>query len=275
MSTEFMDAFASVEHSDENFDLPPLREGMSKIELLDYMVLSVTRTLSVQKAFKGGYMLNKLIKASSRQTSDIDFSISSKEDYEEIKHVLKSIAEKFICYGYISSYKIKETIEEKMSGGIDLYNDTGEKVLGVDVGLHDIGWGVTSYSFDVTTLDGFEIERMLADKLIAITSRKRFRRTKDLYDFFIITSSFDFSFDKLKEYVALRGGAEWENIPFTDVVIREYEKAWNKLRLIDINGNNLDPIEFSKAVMRFYVIAVPCKENKPLHHWNRLTQRLE
>lgn len=90
--------------------------------------------------------------------------------------------------GYVANYSIKEEIHERMSGGIDFYAEDGHKVLGVDVGLHDISYGIKHYNLEFTDVDAFTVERMLSDKLIAITTRKRFRRTKDLYDLYAITN---------------------------------------------------------------------------------------
>lgn len=247
--------------------------GLDDQRLMDYLVLVLVRVLKVEKAFKGGYVLNQLIEK-SRMTHDVDFSISNKEDYNAVKDCFVKVAEVFKENGYIDSYRLKE-LSPQGSGGIDFYDKNGRKFLGVDVSVHDISWGVQSYNFDVATLDAFRIERMLADKLIAILSEKRFRRTKDLYDFYIITDTFDFSFSTLKEYLRRRGGAKWENIPFSEEVLVQYRKAWDKLVLQDVHGNPLGNTDFSKALFRFYSIALPCKDNDDYEKWNHSTLRLE
>lgn len=267
--TEYMNCFSGVNHTDKNEDLPALVGNESDNELLDYMVLAITRRLHTHKAFKGGYMLNQLLEGESRMTHDVDFPIANEDEYESVKGVLREIAEEFQKYKLIKEYKIKESIAPTSSGGIDFYDSDGKKFLGVDVGLHDISWGVKSYAFKMVTLDGFEIERMLSDKLIAIVSRKRFRRTKDLYDFFIITSSFDFDYKKLSVYIKNRGGAEWDNIPFNEDVIREYKKAWDKLSLIGSNtGQVLDKPVFEIALKQFYAVAIPLKSNTEFTYWS-------
>lgn len=53
-----------------------------------------------------------------------------------------------------------------MSGGIDMYAEDGHKVLGVYAGLHNISYGVKHYDLVFTSIDGFTVERMLADKLL-------------------------------------------------------------------------------------------------------------
>ncbi len=272
---DIMDAYAGVLHGDDNADMPPLPENADSSELLDYMVLVLSRRLHVEKAFKGGYMLNQLLGNNSRMTYDVDFSIHLKEDYEQVKHVLQEIADQFMNMGIIKDYKLKDTIEERMSGGIDFYGDDGRKILGADVGLHDIHWGIRQYQISVAVVQGFEIERMLSDKLIAILSRKRFRRTKDLYDFFAIICSFDCDYQKLSEYIKRRGNAEWENIPFSDVVLIEYKKAWEKLILrSSVTGEALYKPEFSTVIQQFYKIALPLKAEIDFQFWDHLKQEL-
>lgn len=270
---DIMDAYAGVLHGDDNADMPPLPENADSSELLDYMVLVLSRRLHVEKAFSG-YMLNQLLGNNSRMTYDVDFSIHLKEDYEQVKHVLQEIADQFMNMGIIKDYKLKDTIEERMSGGIDFYGDDGRKILGADVGLHDIHWGIKQYTFKIACVNGFETERMLSDKLIAIMSRKRFRRTKDLYDFFILTSHFDFNYQKLQEYVKRRGTAEWDNIPFSDIVLAEYKKAWDKLFLLSLDGSVLPKPEFNTVLLQYYAIALPLKEGAKFELWNHRELRL-
>ncbi len=272
-----MDLFAGEVHNgDEDLDtLPPLSSQASETEMLDYMVLVLSRFMSCDVAFKDGYMLNKLLQGYSRMTHDVDFSIAMEGEYGAVKAVLQKIALKFTEQGLISSFKIKEDIAEKMSGGIDMYAKDGHKVLGVDVGLHNISYGVKHYDLVFTSIDGFTVERMLADKLIAITTRKRFRRTKDLYDFYAITNFFDVDMQKLSKYIELRSGAEWDNIPFNDDIIVQYKRAWDKLELRNYNGNGiLEKPEFMDALKRFYQFALPLKYGEIFDRWEHKNGRL-
>ena len=264
-----MNVYASVNHNDDNSDLPVLTGAESSQDLLDYMVLVICRRLQTDKAFKGGYLLNQLLGEQSRMTHDIDFSISDEEGYEQVKSILKDIAEVFLEKGLIAEYKIKSTITPTSSGGVDFYDNQGAKILGVDVGLHSLAWGVTSYDFNLTSLDGFTVERMLSDKLLVILSRKRFRRTKDLYDFWVITNNFDFDYNKLRNFIEKRGTAEWDNIPFSDTVVIKYANAWNKLDLINsVTGANLYKPSFDEVIERFDHIALPLKAGVEFIRWD-------
>lgn len=269
-----MTLFGSVEHNEDNSDKIIVTSEMSEREMLDYIVLIMARQLETNKAFKGGYMLNQLLGEGSRMTRDVDFSIQSHADYDRIKVALLEIAEIFKEKNLITRYKIKEDISSTMSGGIDFYNKEGRKFLGVDVGLHDLSWGIQDYSFTITDLHGFEIERMLADKIIAITTRKRFRRTKDLYDLWVLTNNFDFDYRKLQKFIELRGGAEWDNIKFNDDVLVQYSRAWDKLILENLHGESLEKPPFRTTLHRFYLIALPLKENEKYAAWDHRQWRL-
>lgn len=273
-----MNLFAGTFHEgDLDLDtLPPLKSEANEQELLDYVVLVLSRFMSCSVAFKGGYMLNQLLQNNSRMTHDVDLSVAKKGDYEGIKVILKALCEKLVAEHYVTSYKIKETIEERSSGGVDMYDSNGRKFLGVDVGLHNISYGIKHYDLSFTDVDGFNVERMLADKLIAITTRKRFRRTKDLYDFYAITNFFDVDLKKLAEYVELRTGAEWENIPFSEAIIVEYKKAWDKLKLIGhTTGGELEKPDFSAALGRYYAIALLIKEGVTEGFWRHQTNEIQ
>lgn len=271
-----MDLFGGTAHiGDHDLDtLPPVKKDASELELLDYMVLVLSRYMTCSAAFKGGYMLNQLLPITSRLTHDVDFSIAQRGDYEGVKRVLRLICEKFKKDGIITEYRIKSAIEERRSGGVDMYDAEGVKILGVDVGLHNISYGIRHYNLSFTEVDGFEIERMLSDKLIAITTRKRFRRTKDLYDFYAITNFFDVDLAKLSEYVKIRTGVEWDNIPFNDTIILEYKRAWDKLKIESYDPENIiEKPEFEEALGRFYRIALPIKENRMAKLWDHVGRR--
>lgn len=224
---------------------------------LDYMVIELTKEFGNKLAFKGGYMLTKLLPNSARQTTDIDFSILSEEVYTSIKDTLTRISEHFKKLGIIDDYIIKDRIQRRMSGGADLYKN-GEKILGVDVGWHDITYGTQLTKIDVAEVNAFLIERMVADKVTAIMSRKRFRRTKDIYDLYCLSHSFDIDLQKVKTFIDKRGEEttiEWHNYPFSEDVLREYEKAYNALKVNSIYENKvIAKPDFGMVYSRFGVI---------------------
>lgn len=238
---------------------------------LDYMVVALCRAFGDRLAFKGGYMLTKLMPDVARQTADIDFSILSAEIYQEIKSVLIEICGHFMETGVIDAYKIKDSIGPRMSGGADMYKG-GQKVLGVDVGWHDITYGTKKISLDVAEVNAFTIERMLSDKITAILSNKRFRRPKDLYDVFCISECFDFEIGMVNEFILRRTegvGADWQNFPFNDIVVREYKKAYDKLGITSVyKSHAIVKPEFEAVFERFCAIADKCANPVSGTHWD-------
>lgn len=270
MSIHELHGFDDVTISDNNESrLPEFKgDGSDSNAMLDYMVLVFSRCFQGELAFKGGYLLNKILQDRSRLTHDIDFSIAKKSSYEQVKEILNQIASVFLKIDIIDDFRIKDDITPTSSGGIDLYKD-GVKILGVDVGLHDISYGITTYDFNFITESGFTLERMLADKIIAILSRKRFRRTKDLFDFYVLMTTFDVSYSVLTECIAARGNADWENIPFSEEVLRQYEIAWDKLILTSsITKAQLFKPGFQEVIALFDTVVFPIKYGEVFEQWD-------
>lgn len=237
---------------------PDLTELNESNNYMDIMVRVLTRQFGDKITFKGGYMLTKLIPQHARQTQDIDFSIASSDLYKSLMSAMNEIGEQFVKRGYISKYIVKNEIREFMSGGMDMYDSIGAKILGIDVGWHDLSFGTTTTTIDIGDVRAFTIERMLSDKITAILSRKRFRRPKDIYDLYCITNCFDFDPSLVRDYIIKRtngADADWDNIPFTEDVLREYLKAYNSLKLFSIRKNEaLNRPEFEVVINRFYIV---------------------
>lgn len=224
-------------------------------EILDYIIVFICQRLkSVKSAFKGGYTLMKILPEVARLSHDIDFSISDVEQYELVKSVLDELGTALISLNIISNYEIKQTITETSSGGIKLRRD--RKVdLGIDIGLHNLSYGIQSWNIFGQEVERFIIERMLADKISAIFSRKRFRRSKDLYDLYILTESCDINIDVLRECLNERS-IDWNATPFDSIVQVEYAKAYNQLSVKNHLGTALPLPEFSDCMLSLHDILV-------------------
>lgn len=222
---------------------------------LDKMVQRLINVFGDNLAFKGGYMLTKLMSEYARQTTDIDIGIQTSEIYQDVLETMRSIGDEFISLGYIERYTLTNAIQQHMSGGMDMYDTTGRKVLGIDVSWHDLSYGLTTTTISVGNVTAFTVERMLSDKIRAVLSRKRFRRVKDIYDIFCLTNCFDFDANKIIEFLNKGNPPEWNNFPFDESVIQEYEKAYNKLRLVSIvKRKELTKPSYSSVLSRFNTI---------------------
>ena len=252
-------------------DLNPINKNM------DYMVTTLVNTFGDKLAFKGGYMLTKLMPEFARQTQDIDFSIQTSELYQNLLLTMEDIGKRFIEDGIIAKYIIKPEIHPHCSGGMDMYSSDGKKILGIDIGWHDITFGTTTTHIDIGDVNAFEIERMLADKISAILSRKRFRRPKDIYDLYCITNCFDFSVIKVNTYLKMREiecDVAWDNFPFNDKILVEYNKAYQALRLDSIVRNRqLDKPLFNDVMTRFINIVKGLRRDSDYVTWSSEKER--
>lgn len=200
--------------------------------------------------FKGGYVLTKLMPDEARMTEDIDFSISEERQYYDIIPVLEDLGNDLVKLGVITGYEVKPTIGERSSGGIHMMTPGNIPDLKIDIGWHDLSWGLSSWSCVGFDCKRFEVERMLSDKISAIYSRKRFRRTKDIHDFYILTNNFDVSLPKLKEYIINRDLIDWNADPFREEVVTQYAKAYDKLMVATCDGRVINKPELSKILLR-------------------------
>lgn len=274
------DLLDAMESSYQKFGKDEVEAELESVEYnpinkqMDFMVLTLVREFGDKIAFKGGYMLTKLMPETARQTTDIDFSIASSDLYQSLIATMDKIGRFFISQGMIDRYIVKQEIREFMSGGMDMYDATGRKVLGIDVGWHDLSFGLTTTNVGVTEVTAFTVERMLSDKITAILSRKRFRRPKDIYDLYCITNCFDFSFRLVNEFIMKRTngvGAEWRNYPFSTTVLTEYAKAYYSLSVNSIvKDKTLKLPDFDAVIRRFDTICDGCLSKEDIR-WDHLS----
>ena len=139
----------------------------------------------------------------------------------------------------------------------------------IDIGWHDLSWGVRNWSCEGFNCRRFEVERMLSDKISAIYYRKRFRRTKDLYDFYILTNNFDVSMKTIREYIVKRGLIEWDRTPFREDVLIEYSKAYDKLKVFTKDGLPITKPEFEKIIYRLHDVMIRYNDDTTWNHAER------
>jgi len=225
--------------------------------VLDYIVFVITMRLGLENiAYKGGYILNKLI-PNTRKTYDVDFSIARKELYEDVKIALGEIGNILINKGIIDNYKIKDDISETSSGGIKFIKDN-TTILGADVGLHSLGYGITSIRLDFIDVNRFAVERSLSDKISVICSRKRFRRVKDLYDTYMLISLYNINGNILTECLSHRD-VNFELMPIDETVIVQLKNAYDKLTLGSPERDSLKP-DFKEVYLLVINFISGCKE---------------
>lgn len=267
-----------VEEGDTSDEMESVEYKYDNDRLYDYIALELAREFGNKLAFKGGYMLTKIMTETARRTVDVDLSILTDEIYDDIKTRLTAICEKFMSEGIIDRYTVKPEVKERMTGGADMYKDN-IKVAGVDVGWHSLAYGISLYNINNTDVRGFSIERMLSDKITAILSRKRFRRPKDLYDVYAISSSFDVNMSEVMNCIKMREqhsgiATEWGNYPFDEVILKEYKKAYDKLIVESVYLERIvNKPTFEEAFDRFSIF-VECLLRDVNYTWNHSLGRM-
>ncbi len=235
-----------------------ITEETSVDGILDWLMLYICRHMDVEEAaFKGGYVLSRIIpKNEARGTRDIDFSILRKEYYDVVKKVLSSAGDILMGVGVVLRYELKDNVEPTMSGGITFVMSDGTRHLGVDVGLHDITYGTHKIEVNGNLVSAFTPERMLADKFSAMFTRKRFRRVKDLYDFYVITNNFDVNISSLSDMISKRGELDYGLSPVRDEIMDGYRHAYDTLNLnvnADANRDLVEKPSFDTVIHRLRI----------------------
>ena len=225
--------------------------------ILDYIVFIITMRLGLKNIeYKGGYILNKLI-PNTRKVYHIDYPIARKELYEDIKIVLGEIGNVLISKNIIDNYEIKNYISETFSGGIKFIKDN-TTILGVDVGLNSLGYGITNLKLNYINVNRFAVERSLADKISVICSRKRFRRVKDLYDTYMFINLHNIHGNLLTECLSHRD-IDFELMPIDEAVIVQVKNAYDKLTLGSPERDSLKP-DFKEVYFLVIKFISGCKE---------------
>ena len=250
-----------------------ISEQSTRPEILDYIMIFLCSRITLSfNAFKGGYVLTQLLPSVARATEDIDFSISEEGQYMEIIPVLNELGNDLLSKGIIESFEVKPSISPNTTGGIHMTTNRDFKDIKIDIGFHDLSWGITDWKFNGFDCNRFEVERMLSDKISAMYSRKRFRRTKDIYDFYILTNNFDVSMDKLRNFIELRGSIDWDADPFREDVQKEYAKAYDKLVVRTIKGQDLEKPKFRDIISRLQYFMMNLNNNVK---WNHIDRKME
>lgn len=203
------------------------------MDILDYIVVQLCQCLDTKKlAFHGGYVLNKIIdKEKPRYTTDIDISVADTEYYANVKSVLCSAGNELIKHGIIERYEVKDIATVECSGGIDMYRTNNNRKLGADIGLRRVKEGTVPIYLSGIEARRFSICRMLSDKLRALHSPVGIRRTKDLYDVYIITNCFDVDMDELGSCIDDDGGIDISMSPSREDICNNHKHAYKKLRI--------------------------------------------
>lgn len=200
--------------------------------------IDIMKEINGLVSLKGNVLLNKLFPDVARSTVDLDMSIVNKTLYDEIKPLLKLKGEMLTKCG--GRFEIKEDISDKTSGGMSVYDISNNNIFSIDISVENkLDSLITKYVSNNITFNGNSISKIVADKCLSTLSFKRFRRVKDFYDLYILVAkeeefALKLNYAEIKSIMIDKVGLEEFNAlishyPFTELIIKELNKAWGKL----------------------------------------------
>lgn len=133
---------------------------------------------------------------SARPTVDADFQVTSKATWEKLLQDLPTLK---------SPNGFKYTVKERR--GFDITPDSDSAVIETDKGVNfDVDVNISLYEVSIEIYDpeypkGYSIESMLADKLWVFYSKKIYRRSKDVYDLYLLSKAKNYILAETKKVI--------------------------------------------------------------------------
>lgn len=232
-------------------DMLSLEKPTTLIDKYFDLFLEATKDVSNDCFLKGNVLLNKILPDMSRGTKDLDFNVLNASMYNEhVKPYLIKFAESCIASDVATSYTVSD-IRKPFTGGVKIYDGNGVIVYSVDVGDSDgLKMGVIKYTFGGNQVLGSDIEHIVCDKCLSTLTRKRFRRMKDFYDLYIIsTSKLDVDYSKVYNYMCITLSIDevkemLSNYPFSADILVKCDNVWGTFKLHNAFGNTMKKPEF-------------------------------
>lgn len=246
--------FGSIKIDNDNLKI------MEVLEDFVYCVNNIPENIHESLCFKGGLALMSAMEKYGqthfeRLTKDVDVHCNYYEIWEIVKeHIpnFKKLSKLGLDYEII---KVRDISTNGVSETLTIRaTRTGFKPVefGVDMNLSNNIVDTEHYNgrFLVMDFEDYSVESILVDKLHVLASRKIFRRSKDIYDIYVISklrsvdlqsvvTSYESKYGK--ERIGIVFGLDMENLD-------NLEQAYNKLRGIE---NKPKFIEIYKTVSEF------------------------
>lgn len=175
---------------------------------------------------------NKYDVSCKRGTRDLDLQNLNYEKWNNFKDNFNDI-NKFSKLGLIYSLekcvsKGEPVAYEKLT--VVAKQEDSLFKFSVDVQISDFNYKKEIYNIYTLDFDGSAVETMLADKLNAIKDRTIFRRAKDIYDIYLISTMKKFHLVELVDIIEKKRDLKCDNVALLDLNnINDIAHAYNKL----------------------------------------------
>lgn len=176
----------------------------NRTEDLERILYKIIEELSKENApivFKGGLALKDLLTQSNkknnieRKTVDIDANWTGIVNYDEMTQLFQKAIKRVDPTFKIA---VSRFPKERQSMGYKILDENDNVITKIDLDIKDNPFYV------ICTVNNIDIkyssfEKMMADKLRALSGEHVFRRTKDLLDIYLILQEVDIDFQKISE----------------------------------------------------------------------------
>ena len=239
-------------------------------ELKFYHVIDAIAKTGAPIVFKGAMvtkiLLNENKCAFARSTKDIDADwVSKPPTMEELERMLNKAVQS------LGNYKVipyREYQGNTKSAGFEIYE--GEHPFTtIDISMKDNPYYET-YNFEKFSFRGSSVNKILADKISAVSTEKVFRRAKDVVDIYALSSCVSFDFNEINR-IAKESGRTFGD--FSDFMTRreELEHAYQKLKRIVHKPNFNDVYEVVKTVLTPFIE----KQKNNFSIWSPVSEKWE
>lgn len=175
---------------------------MELMELL-YCIMEELSAAGVPIVFKGAMVLNLVIHDNNpskveRGTRDIDGDwVGDGPNMEQMKQAIRTAVKNV---DKSLDIEVNREFGEKRSAGFKIINESGEKIASIDLSVrrNEFSKPYISYMNDVS-ITGASLDKMISDKLYAISDKGACRRMKDLLDIYVMSYLGDFSVQQITQ----------------------------------------------------------------------------
>lgn len=196
-----------------------------------YSVIEELAKIGVPAVFKGAMVLDYILinsgySGTRRTTRDIDMDwVDGHMSDSDIKKVIKCAVGN-IGTGNMDVIQTRKS-SSKRSAGFDV-KVGGGLIFSVDVGIRVNPFYCEYYTSNGVPFMGASIDKMLADKVSVLSTRIIFRRAKDLYDLYVMSSIGGYELGNVMGILDYNGRVLGEFNEFKSMK-KELEHAYNML----------------------------------------------
>lgn len=253
-----------------DFDVP-LDDCELVMEMLGSVMNGVREKVGEHIAFSGGYVMRCLTESPTFPSHFLDIHIDNTVPINDVYAVVRECAEHYKSLGYIANI---DGDESRMT----MCNSNMRAIAIVTLHACDLTYGVTSDTNHRCVSPMISIERIIASQVLYLLSPNRWRRRMTLYELYNELCSFNFDANVVVDCMRHKAGndsIDWSAYPFSNDVLNELERNYNKVTSHVVNDNIQAHPLFSAAFMIVNDVLSTLYILDAGTHWNHTTCSFE